>query len=572
MNSGQERTPKIIPLAGLLLASSAFFLPIINPDIFWHFSAARYMLEHGCVPRFDFLSWTMQGREWVDFEWLSQLIFYSLYRLGGVKLLVLFKGALMVAVTVVSWRTAGLSGRVRGAWLYMPVLAAGIMTNSDLRPENFSLLFFALILYALERGRIQGITRLSARTAVLTGVFFALWTNLHAGYLYGLALVFIYFIGGACRDALSLPRGVSERFKAAGRNAHLKYAAIGLGASLLNPYGYKIYGVILNHGEHMAALQEYIQEWKAFEPSNIYQAPYLMMLICVSALLVRRLIRGREILLEHFGVLVFFAWAGFRHARLIPFFILTALPYSVVMCGPGAAEKFKKYQIWALKILALAAILWYYNERIWSRYTGGSTQFVSYSEGLSEFLKSNSARLSGLRLFNHWGWGGFLGYALYPGYKVFIDGRYIFHDKLEESFSAGLNLDKWRAFVEKYKFDCMVIKPDESIIAVKQRLPGGREAVFRRPAYLFYLPKKDWAVVYWDLRSAVLVRRKAVSSDWLAERNTNISGRRTCQIWCSRWRRETCVFRTWKERYCIISEQTAALMRAAALQARRLTI
>jgi len=141
VNIDNGRLSKIAWFSGLALASSAFFLPIINPDIFWHFSAARFMAAHLRVPRTDFLTWTMQGREWVDFEWLSQLILYSMYRLGGFKLLLLFKGALLAAVTVISWRTAALGGRFRAAWLYMPFFAAGMIVAGDLRPENFSLLF-----------------------------------------------------------------------------------------------------------------------------------------------------------------------------------------------------------------------------------------------------------------------------------------------------------------------------------------------------------------------------------------------------------------------------------------------
>ena len=238
MNIDKERLHKIAWFAGLGLALSAFFLPVINPDIFWHFSAARYMAEHGSVPRADFLAWTMQGREWVDFEWLSQLILYGLYKLGGFKLLVLFKGAVLAAVTVVSWRTAALSGRSRavcpvlldseqksrepemnlspdasnqkgGAWLYMPFFAAGIITNSDLRPENFSLLFFALLLYRLEWERLKGPPEFNLRDGVLAAVFFALWANLHAGYVYGLVLLVIYFLGMLSRAALPFIYGRS---------------------------------------------------------------------------------------------------------------------------------------------------------------------------------------------------------------------------------------------------------------------------------------------------------------------------------------------------------------------------
>ena len=74
-----DRFSKILLALGAALAASAFFLPVINPDLFWHLSAGRFMFDHGAVPRADFLSWTMAGRPWFDFEWLAQLIYYWLW-------------------------------------------------------------------------------------------------------------------------------------------------------------------------------------------------------------------------------------------------------------------------------------------------------------------------------------------------------------------------------------------------------------------------------------------------------------------------------------------------------------
>jgi len=50
--------------------------PLINPDIFWHLSAGKFIFENSKIPYTDFLSWTLNGKEWIDFEWLSQVIYY----------------------------------------------------------------------------------------------------------------------------------------------------------------------------------------------------------------------------------------------------------------------------------------------------------------------------------------------------------------------------------------------------------------------------------------------------------------------------------------------------------------
>src|SRR5207244_9008095 len=45
----------------------------------------REIVQHG-LPHHDTLAIWTHGREWVDQQWLGQLVFYGLYALGGVKL------------------------------------------------------------------------------------------------------------------------------------------------------------------------------------------------------------------------------------------------------------------------------------------------------------------------------------------------------------------------------------------------------------------------------------------------------------------------------------------------------
>ena len=76
---------------------------------------------------------------------------------------------------------------------------------------------------------------------------------------------------------------------------------------------------------------------------------------------------------------------------------------------------------------------------------------------------------------------------------------------------------KWTELITKYRFDLMLIQLDEPKVPVKQRLADGRAIMFWRPAYMYYLPRREWAVVYWDNGAAAMVRRGAVAPRWLAE-------------------------------------------------------
>lgn len=475
------------------------------------------MLTHGWAPQTDFLSWTMQGREWIDFEWLSQLIFYLLYKLGGFRLLAVFKGTILLAAVFAIWQTAALHGRRRPAWLYLPFLAAGMLPGGDIRAENFSLLFFALVIYRLERSRLEDAGYPSPGKYLAAAGFFALWTNLHAGYLYGLLLVFIYFAGGLAEEALHFMRDRSSVFKPGRSVIYLKYFASGLAASLINPYGWKIYKVIVAHQRSAAAMQEYIQEWRSFDVTSASQAPYTVMLIGACGLLLWRFFpsaeAGRRTVCAHVIAILLFAYSASLHCRFIPFFMLAALPYSLAMLPRNAAQGIKKYALLALQLLALSALIRHYGQ-IWPDYTGRAAAFPAYSEGLSDFLKLHKNRLSELGFYNYWGWGGFLGYKLYPDYKVFLDGRYIFHDKLKETQSA-LSPEKWKALMDKYRVELAVISAGGNELPLKGRIGDGRELVLWRPAYLARMPEKDWALIYWDRRALALVRRDAVNAAWL---------------------------------------------------------
>ena len=76
---------------GFLLAFILFFHPAENPDFFWHFSAGKYIVRNLAFPRSDFLSWSRAGTPWVDFEWLSQVLYYFTYSAGGLWLLYALK-------------------------------------------------------------------------------------------------------------------------------------------------------------------------------------------------------------------------------------------------------------------------------------------------------------------------------------------------------------------------------------------------------------------------------------------------------------------------------------------------
>src|SRR5437867_2953756 len=79
--------------------------PIANNDIWLHLETGSLILERGQVPHVDAFTFTRAGAPYIAHEWLAQVLFASLYRLGGgMSALSLFYAALVGALLWLIYR------------------------------------------------------------------------------------------------------------------------------------------------------------------------------------------------------------------------------------------------------------------------------------------------------------------------------------------------------------------------------------------------------------------------------------------------------------------------------------
>ena len=167
--------------------------------------SGRWIVQHG-LPSHDALTVWAHGHRWIDQQWLAQLGFYGLWRLGGVKL------ALLVHALLVTSGLAGaaLFARSRGAsarsvtWIAIPVLIAYYPVASVLRPQSFAFPLFAAVLWlALADARQP------SRRVFWTLPLLALWTNLHGSVVLGAALVSLDGIVAMVQQRRASGRGLA---------------------------------------------------------------------------------------------------------------------------------------------------------------------------------------------------------------------------------------------------------------------------------------------------------------------------------------------------------------------------
>ncbi len=169
-------------LAALVAAASPAVLN--DPDTWWHVATGESILNHGAIPKQDVFSFSAPGIPWSAHEWLTEVLLQLAHRLAGWSGIVLLTGiAAGGALAVVAARA---SRALAGApLLVVTLLSYSLIAPSLLaRPHIFGLLFLAIWTSGLLAARDAD----RAPSPFLLPLML-LWTNMHASFLLGLALM-----------------------------------------------------------------------------------------------------------------------------------------------------------------------------------------------------------------------------------------------------------------------------------------------------------------------------------------------------------------------------------------------
>ena len=207
------RTLAAILLFGLLAMTAR---NAIDPDLWWHLRTGQWIVETGHVPHSDPFSFTRAGHAWVSHEWLSEVVFYELWKHGGTAALIVFSAIITTAGFMLLYlrcpgKTA-LGSRSDG--LRRPSSAP----SWGVRPQMFTFTLASLLLWLLEAGQDR------PRLLLWIPPLFLLWLNLHAGFALGPRAVICVWRRpdhGDRRRQHALAAGTSHRSAGAAASAGL---------------------------------------------------------------------------------------------------------------------------------------------------------------------------------------------------------------------------------------------------------------------------------------------------------------------------------------------------------------
>ena len=409
---------KISFLSLFLTAFILSFHQITDLDVWTNLASGRWMWQHQQVLRQDVFSYPYRGAPWVNHQWLWQILTFLAFRHGGANCLIFWRVSAMLLALGILWRVC--RKEIDGSRLITcAVLFVGVFAMSERileRAHLTSLLFCIAYVWIMERWTREN---QNGFFGVLMLLQF-LWANLHGGFILGPAICFLGWVG-------EIPRkGLRAILFCLGGPAAL------LGASLVNPFGLKLFDFVFAQWSSPVARQNIVEWARPFAPGHNlgnwetwFCAGYLGLVLCACvALSVRWEIK--RFLWALLGTLLFLS--ARRNADV---FVFLSAPFVVDNLSRALVPDFAvkpaiRFSAHALFVaVALSSCAWVASNQFWQagkdvKRFGLGVSGISYPQEAVRFIDQNRLKPN---LFHNYNCGSYLVYHLERKYPVFIDGR-----------------------------------------------------------------------------------------------------------------------------------------------------
>lgn len=540
---------KLDVLFGMLAIVAVFCLVFIKAhraifdlDIWLHLKTGEFIFQNKHIPFQDIFSFSIQGRRWIDHEWLFQLISYLAYSRWQAEGLILLE-CFMIALTFFVLFVMG----HRQMKLYLEVAALlllttyATLTRFNIRPEIFSLFFFALYLYFLR-------FHIDKRVIYLLLFIQLLWVNFHGFFFFGPLLIFFFILAEFLRRKFPyLPEHWRQGFALsdAAYNRLKKLLLFSLLVCLLNPNGLSgaIYPFSVFREMLLGKTQIFFKHIQELQPTFHMLKPgldnsyYLLVFFCILLICLNiKKLRIIEIILFGFFFLLSLTVRNVAYFCFIIYMII--ISYMIETLG-GLSERIKihigtKQLFYHLSRCAITLIF-----IVWLGFKIGATinsyyydfdskEFKSYLSGIQynrypkkvvDFLLENEITPN---LFNDFNSGAYLIGKAYPKIKVFIDGRTeLYGQEFFKNYQQAMdgNTSILKKITDKYNINAILIsltsdaKPkiinriyknpnyklvffDDSGVVFLKDIPSHKEALKR-----YVVDLKKYSVPKADLKS-----------------------------------------------------------------------
>ena len=473
---------RAILAVALLLAFAVAISPAVDPDLWWHLRSGQWMVDHRRILRLDPFSFTRAGAVRQPSDWLGQLILYGTWAVGGLTAVALLVAGLATTGMALVLRACEGPAVLRGSVVALAAAAATVFWTA--RPQMFTFVLTAAVVAAvtlLQRHRGAG-----ARRLWMLVPLFALWSNLHLGWFYGLGVLW-----GAVLGELLDRRLQRQALPVAAWRTLAGVAGLCSLAVLANPVGPGAYRLILTQVD---VGRRFIQENQPPRWDDPVVLPFFLLLALTAVVLA---LRWRHATATDAILVAGTAVAALTAARAISLFATVAAP---VLARHGAAlvrgrrrrtgatvsRRLELPELPAVNlgiVVAVAALTVMTGAQRLAPASVEAGERRQFPVAAVEWIRT--ARPPG-PMYNTFDWGGYLIWNL-PQYPVSIDGRADLHAGQLSAYDRVRRGQGWELEFGRLGVRLALLDTDGPLARAVQADP-------------------DWRVAYRDDLATVLVR------------------------------------------------------------------
>ncbi len=413
----------------------------LDPDFGWHLKVGEQIIKERAVPNLEHYNYTLEGKTWVDHEWLINASVYWVYtNLGYPALNILFALIIIASLIILNILVKKYVLTEQNSFILVIIFqffgTIACLPHFGIRMQEITILnlsLLLLIIYHFNKHR-------NIKVLFFLPPLFYLWACSHGGFLIGLAILFSW-LGAKLVEKFVAQTKLANFIK---NNNELKikdlsyffiFSLAAVFTTLFTPYGLKLFNFLGGYYKSTFYLKV-IQEWLPFYalPIETWKLLYIsIVLIAIVLSIYFTFIKknGRKVDIWEVSVSFLLIILALKSKRHFPVLFIVSFPliirfFSEFLDAPNDSFLNKKWRRSFFIIKPYFIIIFF--AIISSRLV--DTRFITdpfnyfgdkYPRDAVYFLK-NHPEYDGLKLVERYGWGGYLIWTL-PERKLFIDGR-----------------------------------------------------------------------------------------------------------------------------------------------------
>jgi hypothetical protein len=474
---------QILPLILVFIAS--LYRPY-DADLGWHLKYGEHFFKTGQILRDNIYSTMMPDFKWANIAWLTDLISYTAYSLGGFLGLTIL-GALVVALTFYFFSLAFKLNFFEKALIFPILLILEHPVNQvSFRGQIFSTMFLSILFFLLskfEQGR--------EKTFYLLIPLFVIWSNTSGQFILGLIIFILWVFFALIRTYLEMGRDLRKVFEEA--KVLIPVIAFSILATIIHPFGAGIYeGTLVHFGNKDL---QFIAEYLPFNDlSQLWWNQLIVGVLIIFGFMFLFFSDQAKKSIPILGltsILYGMSWLVRRYAWTLYYLTIPFLKPLVNFFKPDSDKNTERIA-WIILAASLITALYIkfpftqYSEMNWDKFC---SEYQHCSEGAAEYIIKNN--LTG-NLLTFYDLGGWLIFNYYPQIKPSIDGRmHLWRDeKGYSAFSDYYGYEQDFKDINDSEYDVVLMSPNKPMY---DRL-------------LYWVKRGYWKKVYEDENAGVFIR------------------------------------------------------------------